>query len=173
MITKECKHLYFNTTFVHVELEVTNQEEALKRNFNTTFVHVEPIGLSFKNISSSYFNTTFVHVELALKFSIFDFFVFQYNICTCGAKRQRSYSLTQNPFQYNICTCGAQKKNKENQHYSYFNTTFVHVEPKYPFKDQVVITTFQYNICTCGANITLSDRKNAVIFQYNICTCGA
>ena len=55
---------------------------------------------------------------------------FQYNICTCGAKKYKCAVASSTGFQYNICTCGAFIINQTKASSSYFNTTFVHVEPK-------------------------------------------
>ena len=39
--TVEAINMYFNTTFVHVELTGHSVGDIEKANFNTTFVHVE------------------------------------------------------------------------------------------------------------------------------------
>ena len=140
----------FNTTFVHVEQLKGAIMVRLQTDFNTTFVHVEHRLHLLLLLAFFHFNTTFVHVEQnstkrsasTIKISIQHLYMwspiiqpqkiesitFQYNICTCGAKRNGFEWEDIAKFQYNICTCGAISALIPSLTPYYFNTTFVHVE---------------------------------------------
>ena len=109
----------------------------------------------YHHTSSSIIRISIQHLYMwSDKFFTFDFsfILFQYNICTCGAYIFTFKWCYLFLFQYNICTCGAYflphlpphllisiqhlymwslANPISCQSYSYFNTTFVHVE-QYP-----------------------------------------
>ena len=99
--------------------------------------------------------------------------LFQYNICTCGAKSSPVSSSSSKSFQYNICTCGAVSYAISYTCYLYFNTTFVHVE--HTFYSIIKCTLSYFNTTFVHVELKHFERQLVAVtlFQYNICTCGA